>query len=44
MRDMPISGYRQASCREGVIGDLLGEESALGLAGGQGERLPAGVG
>jgi len=27
-----------------VIGDLPGEQGAPGLAGGQGERLPAGVG
>ncbi len=46
MRDMPISGYRQASCWDGVIGDLLGEEGALGLVGGQGTgyslELPSG--
>ncbi len=41
---MPISGYRQASYCEAVIGDLLGEESAFRLVGGQGERLPVGVG
>ncbi len=44
MRDVRISGYRQASCGEGVIGDPLGEEGALGFVGGQGERLPVGGG
>ena len=33
MRDVRISGRRQASWGEGVIGDPLGEEGALGCLG-----------
>jgi hypothetical protein len=35
-----ISGYWRASGGQGVIGDLLGEEGALGFVSDQGQRLP----
>src|SRR6266536_5850559 len=43
-RGTVIRNQPASSCGESVIGDLLGEEGALGFVSGKGERLPVGGG